>query len=269
MLACRRETASQRDVFMNLFDLTGRVALVTGGNSGLGLGMARGLAQAGARVVIAGRNADRNAEALAALRAEGHEAAMVTANVAHEQGCKHLVQEAVAAFGGLDILINNAGTNIRKPVQELALDEWNIILDTNLTSTFLVCREAYPALKASGRGKVINTGSMMSIFGAPFAPAYAASKGGVVQLTKVLATGWAADNIQVNAILPGWIHTPLTDQAQVDVPDLYERVVARTPARRWGQPEELAGLAVFLASSASNYITGTAIPVDGGFSASA
>ena len=171
--------------------------------------------------------------------------------------------------GRLDILVNNAGTNVRKPVDQLALAEWNQVMDTNLTSAFLCCRAAHPHLKAAGGGKIINIGSMMSIFGAPFAPAYGASKGGIVQLTRSMAASWAADGIQVNAVLPGWIETELTDGARAQVPGLNERVVARTAAGRWGQPEDLAGIAVFLASAASDFVTGTAIPVDGGYSIAA
>jgi 2-deoxy-D-gluconate 3-dehydrogenase len=156
--------------------------------------------------------------------------------------------------------------SIRKPPHELELDEWSKVIDTNLTSAFVCSKAAYPALKASGGGKVINIGSMMSIFGASFAPAYAASKGGIVQFTRACACAWAADNIQVNAILPGWIDTDLTRRAREQIGGLHERVLARTPAARWGEIDDFAGIAVFLASSASDFVTGTAIPVDGGFS---
>ena len=142
-------------------------------------------------------------------------------------------------------------------------------MDTNLTSAFLCCRAAHPLMKQAGGGKIINIGSMMSIFAAPYAPAYGASKGGIVQLTKAMASSWAADQIQVNAILPGWIQTALTDGARAQVPGLNERVIARTAAGRWGQPADLAGTAVFLASAASDFVTGTAIPVDGGYSIAA
>ena len=155
---------------------------------------------------------------------------------------------------------------MRKPVDQLSLAEWHQVMDTNLTSAFLCCRAAHPHLKAAGGGKIINIGSMMSIFGAPYAPAYGASKGGIVQLSRAMATSWAADGIQVNAVLPGWIQTELTDGARAQVPGLSERVVARTAAGRWGKPEDLAGIAVFLASAASDFVTGTAIPVDGGYS---
>jgi 2-deoxy-D-gluconate 3-dehydrogenase len=172
----------------------------------------------------------------------------------------------VDRFGRLDILVNNAGMNIRKPVHELTLAEWRRVIDTNLTSAFLASRAAYPIMKKNGGGKIINIGSMMSIFGASFAPAYAASKGGIVQLTKAMASGWARDNIQVNAVLPGWIDTELTTNARREVAGLHDRVLARTPADRWGVPDDLSGVAVFLGGPASDFVTGTAIPVDGGYS---
>ncbi len=252
-----------------MFDLKGKVALVTGGNGGIGLGMAEGLARAGARVVIAARNAEKSAVAVDALKALGSDAFALAADVTDEASVTALFAQLAERCGRLDILVNNAGTNVRKPVHQLALAEWHQVMDTNLTSAFLCCRAAHPQFKAAGGGKVINIGSMMSIFGASFAPAYGASKGGIVQLTKSLAAAWAADNVQVNAVLPGWIKTALTDGARAEVPGLNERVIARTAAGRWGQPEDLAGIAVFLASAASDFITGTAIPVDGGYSIAA
>jgi 2-deoxy-D-gluconate 3-dehydrogenase len=177
-----------------------------------------------------------------------------------------MIDAAIQAFGRVDILVNNAGTNIRKQPQEYSVEEWHTVIDTNLSSAFLGCQAAYPAMVRAGGGKIVNIGSMMSIFGAPFAAPYGASKGGLVQLTRSLATAWARDNIQVNAVLPGWIDTDLTRNARAHVPGLQDRVVARTPAGRWGAPDDLAGIAVFLASPASDFITGTAIPVDGGYS---
>ena len=251
-----------------MFDLEGKVAIVTGGNGGIGLGMARGLAGAGARIVIAARNADKSRAAVEDLTGRGGEAHAVTTDVADERSVAALIDATLGRWGRLDILVNNAGINIRKPVHELVLQEWHTVLDTNLTSAFLCSRAAYPAFKAAGGGKIINIGSMMSIFGAAFATAYAASKGGMVQMTKAMATAWAKDNIQVNAILPGWFETELTDGARNQIPGLYDRVVARAAAGRWGQPADIAGTAVFLASPASDYVTGTAIPDDGGFSIS-
>lgn len=252
-----------------MFDLAGKVALVTGGNGGIGLGMALGLAQAGARVVVAARNAQKSEEAVTQLRAAGSDSFAVAADVTDEASVRALFDAVAERCGRLDILVNNAGTTVRKPVDQLQLAEWHQVMDTNLTSAFLCSRAAHPLMKRGGSGKIINIGSMMSIFGAPYAPAYGASKGGIVQLTKATAASWAADGIQVNAILPGWIATDLTDGARAQVPGLSERVVARTAAGRWGQPKDLAGTAVFLASAASDFVTGAAIPVDGGYSIAA
>ena len=249
-----------------LFDLGGKVALVTGGNGGIGLGMAKGFAQAGARVVIAARNTAKSAAAVAELKALGSDSFALEVDVSDEASVQQGIDEAAARCGRLDILLNNAGTTVRKAADKLSLDEWRLVLDTNLTSAFLCSRAAHPHLQRAGGGKIINIGSMMSIFGAPYAPAYAASKAGIVQLTKSTAISWAPDNIQVNAILPGWFETELTDDARALIPELYDRVVARAAAGRWGKPADIAGTAVFLASPASDYVTGTAIPVDGGFS---
>ncbi len=251
---------------MRLFDLSGRVALVTGGNGGIGLAIAEALAGAGADVAITGRNREKNADALARLGGLGVRAHAIVADVSQPEACEAMVRETVATLGGLDILVCNAGTNIRKPPQDYTPGEWRTILDTNLSGAWFSCLAARPEMKKRGGGKIVTIGSMMSIFGAPFAGPYAASKGGIVQMTKALATAWAKDNIQVNAILPGWIDTDLTRQARRDVPGLEERVVQRTPAGRWGVPADLAGTAVFLAAPASDFVTGAAIPVDGGYS---
>jgi len=248
-------------------DLSGRVAIVTGGNGGIGLGMARGMARCGASVVLSGRNAGKAKEALAALAGFGGDHRFIAADVTKAADCAALVSATVAAYGRLDILVNNAGTSVRKRPEALSEAEWHLVIDTNLTSALLCSQAAYPALKQAGGGKIINTGSMMSLFGAPYAVAYAASKGGIVQLTKSLASAWAADNIQVNAVLPGWIDTDLTRGARQQVEGLHDRVLARTPAGRWGEPDDMAGIAAFLAGPGSDFVTGAAIPVDGGFSA--
>ena len=250
---------------MTAFDLTGKVALVTGGNGGIGLGMAKGLASLGATVMVAGRDADKNKRAVAAL---GGKADSIAMDLADEAGARKVVDATAQKFGRLDILINNAGINIRKPPQDFTLEEWQRVLDINLTSLFVCCQAAYPHIKERG-GKIINIGSMTSIFGASFAAPYGASKGAVMQLTKSLAVAWAADNIQVNAVLPGWIDTELTETAREQGSGLHEKVVARTPAGRWGTPDDMAGIAMFLASPASDFVTGTAIPVDGGYAAAA
>jgi 2-dehydro-3-deoxy-D-gluconate 5-dehydrogenase len=246
----------------NSFDVRGRAALVTGGNGGIGLGMARALVQAGAALAIAGRDAAKNA---AAARELG--ALAVNCDLSQETACRAAVEEAARGLGRLDILVNNAGINIRKRPEEYSLEEWKRVMDTNLTSAFVASQAAYPHMKRAGGGKIVNIGSMMSLFGASFAAPYGASKGGIVQLTKSLAAAWAKDNIQVNAVLPGWIDTALTRRAREEVSGLHERVLARTPAGRWGTADDLGGIAVFLASPASDFITGTAIPVDGGYSA--
>ncbi len=251
---------------MSLFNLSGKVALVTGGNGGIGLGMAQGLANAGAAILVAGRNDEKNAAAVATLVESGSDAAAATADVTDETAVAAMVEAALSRWGRLNILVNNAGINIRKEPQELSLDEWRSVLDTNLTSAFLCSQAVYPYMAANGGGKIINIGSMMSIFGAAFTPAYASSKGGIVQLTKATATAWAKHNIQVNAVLPGWIDTDLTRRGRREVEGLHERVLARTPAGRWGEPADMAGIAVFLSGPASDFVTGAAIPVDGGFS---
>jgi 2-deoxy-D-gluconate 3-dehydrogenase len=251
---------------MTPFDLKGKAALVTGGNGGIGLGMAKGLAQAGAAIAIVGRDAAKNADAVAQLKAAGARAISLKVDLRDEKACRAMADDAAAQLGRLDILVNNAGMNIRKPPQDLTLEEWRTVMDTNLTSAFVASQAAYPHLKRAGGGKIINIGSMMSIFGGGYLAPYAASKGGIVQLTKALASAWAKDNIQVNAVLPGWIDTALTQRARVELTGLNERVLSRTPAGRWGEPADLAGIAVFLCASASDFVTGTAIPVDGGYS---
>ncbi len=251
---------------MKLFDLTGKVALVTGGNGGIGLGMAQGMASCGAAIVIAGRNEAKAGPALASLRELGAKCAFIVADVTKKAACVKLAADTVAEFGRLDILVNNAGTSVRKMPQDYTEDEWHHVLDTNLTSAFLCSQAAYAPMKAQGAGKMINIGSMMSLFGAPYATPYASSKGGIVQMSRCLATAWARDNIQVNAVLPGWIDTDLTKRAREQVAGLHERVENRTPAARWGVPHDMAGIAAFLASPASDFVTGTAIPVDGGYS---
>jgi 2-deoxy-D-gluconate 3-dehydrogenase len=249
-----------------MFDLTGRVAVVTGGNGGIGLGMARGLAKAGARVVVAARDEEKSSAAVRELKSLGSDAFALAVDVTDEAAVQAMADETARRCGRLDILVNNAGINIRKPAHEMPLADWQQVIDTNLTSVFVCARAVHPHMLRGGGGKIINIGSMLSIFGASFAPAYGASKGGLVQLTKSLAVTWAGDNIQVNAILPGWIDTDLTKRARQQLQGLHERVLARTPAGRWGAGDDFEGIAVFLSSAASDFITGTAIPVDGGYS---
>jgi 2-deoxy-D-gluconate 3-dehydrogenase len=251
---------------MSVFDLEGRIAFVTGGNGGIGLGMAQGLASAGATIVIAGRNRAKADSALSILRSAGGKAEFVELDVLKEKSCKETVAGVAERFGRLDILINNAGTSVRKQPQDITAQDWHLVMDTNLTSALFCSQAAYPHMAKARGGKIINIGSMMSIFASSYAAPYAASKGGIVQMSRSMAVAWAKDNIQVNAILPGWIDTDLTKKARDQVPGLHERVLARTPAQRWGDPKDFAGIAVFLASPASDFLTGTAIPVDGGYS---
>jgi len=223
---------------MKLFDLSGRVAVITGGNGGIGLGMAKGMAEAGAAIVVAGRDAAKNSAAVKELTAAGGKASAIPVDVLQEASCRALIDQTVKVHGRLDILVNNAGMSIRKQPEQYTLAEWHTVLDSNLTSAFLCSHAAYPALKQRG-GKIINIGSMMSIF---------------------------KDSIQVNAILPGWIDTALTRRAREQVQGLHESVLKRTPAARWGMPDDFAGIAVFLAAPASDFVTGAAIAVDGGYS---
>jgi 2-dehydro-3-deoxy-D-gluconate 5-dehydrogenase len=250
----------------SLFDLSAKVALVTGGNGGIGLGIARGLAAAGASVMIAGRNAAKSEAAAAELRSAGGKVAVFTGDVSTTEVAQTMVAATLAQFGRIDCLVANAGINIRKAPETYTPAEWQSILDTNLNGPFFAAQAVHATMKAQGGGKIITIGSMSSIFGLPFASAYSATKGGVVQLTRALASAWAKDNIQVNAILPGWIDTDLTKGARAQVSGLHEKVLTRTPAARWGQPSDFAGIGVFLASPASDFVTGTAIPVDGGYS---
>ncbi len=252
---------------MNQFDLTGKVALVTGGNGGLGLGMALGLAGAGANIVIAARSVEKTAQALEEVRALGVEAHGITVDVTQEPAIQCMVTDTIDHLGRLDILVNNSGIAVRAQPQDLTAAQWDSVVDVNLRAAFLASKEAYSHIVEAGGGKVINVGSMYSLFGTDWGAPYAASKGGIVQLTKSLAVAWAKDNIQVNAILPGWFVTDLTRGIPDADPTRYDNINRRIPTGRWGEPSELAGAAVFLASQASNYGTGAVLAVDGGFSA--
>jgi len=249
-----------------LFDLTGKTAIVTGGNGGLGLGMALGLAGAGANVVVAARDQAKTSRALAEIKSLGVEALGLMVDVSQEAEISDMVAQTVETFGTVDILVNNAGISVRKQPQELSADEWDRVVDVNLKSVFLASKEVHPHMKEQGGGKIINIGSMFSLFGSDWVSPYSASKGGVVQLTKSLAVAWAADNIQVNAILPGWFMTGLTESIPQRDPARYQLINQRIPAERWGEPEELQGPVVFLAGSASDYVTGAVLTVDGGYS---
>ena len=249
-----------------MFDLSGKVAIVTGGNGGIGLGIAKGLAGAGADIVVAARSASKTEEAVDQLQLLGVRAIGIATDVANEGSVGSMVDAAIAEFGRIDVLVNNAGISVRKQPHEYTLEEWSRVIDVNLTGTFLCCRGVYPHMADAGGGKIINIGSMTSIFGSDWVASYSASKGGVVQLSKSLSLAWARDNIQVNVIQPGWIHTDLTAYIKTNAPERYASIEARIPHGRWGEPEEMAGAAVFLAGSASDYVTGITLPVDGGYS---
>jgi len=251
----------------DMFDLEGKVAIITGGNGGIGKGIARGLAAVGSDIVIAARNQQKTNEAVREIQdAFGVRVQGMQIDIEQEKQIESLAKQVRADFGKIDILVNNAGVNIRKLPQDYQAAEWDQILDINLRGAFLFAKGVYPAMREAGGGKIINIGSMTSILGGAKLAPYGASKGGIVQLTLSLAVAWAADNIQVNAILPGFINTELTSQARKDMPDLNEKVLTRTPCGRWGEPDDLAGTAVYMASRASDFVTGIAVPVDGGFS---
>jgi len=250
-----------------LFDLRGKVAIVTGGNGGIGKGIADGLASAGADIAIAARNDSKTALAAKDIRERfGVRVLEIQLDVQKEKEIHAMAQKVLEHFGRIDILVNNAGINFRKNPQDYTVEDWDEILNTNLRSAFLCSKHVYPAMKAQGGGKIICIGSMTTIFGGPKLPLYGASKGGIVQLARSLAVSWAADNIQVNSILPGYINTDLITKAERQSPGLTEYVISRTPMRRLADPGELGGTAVYLASRASDFVSGAAIPVDGGYS---
>ena len=197
------------------------------------------------------------------LHSLGAQAEFVELDVLKEASCHQAIQRAVERFGRLDILVNNAGTSVRKQPQDLTAEDWHLVINTNLTSALFCSQAAYPHMVKAGGGKIINIGSMMSVFASSYATPYAASKGGIVQ---VMAVAWAKDNIQVNTILPGWIDTELTRKAREQVQGLHEKVLARTPVQRWGNPDDFAGLPCSWRPPLLDFVTGAAIPVDGGYS---
>ena len=251
----------------NLFNLKGKVALVTGGNGGLGLGMALGLAEAGANIAIAARNPDKTSDAIKQIEGVGVRAISVPTDVTKETEIESMISQTLDKLGQIDILVNNSGVTMRKEPEDLSGDEWDHVLNVNLRACFLASKTVYPHMRDRGSGKIINIGSMTSIFGGGGSGApYSSSKGGIVQLSKSLAVAWAKDNIQSNAILPGWFTTELTAAIPERQKERYQLISSRIPTGRWGDPEELAGVAVFLASPASDYVTGSVIAVDGGYS---
>ncbi len=248
----------------SLFDLTGKTAVITGGNGGIGLGCARGLAKSGANIAIWARDNDKNAAATKELQALGVSACSYLVDVTSRQDIENAIAATVSDFGGVDILIANAGLNIRMRPEEYSEEIVDQIIDVNLKAVFTCSQLLYPELKKRGGGKIILIGSLTSVQGFGVAPIYSATKGAVVQLGKSLAAAWGADNIQVNTILPGWITTEMTSVTRA-IPGLPEHILSRTPAGRWGSPGDFEGIANFFASTASDFVTGTSIQIDGGF----
>jgi len=248
-----------------LFDLSGRVAVVTGGNGGIGRGIALGLAEAGAAVAVLARNEEKNQQVLSELKAIGSLAVAMKVDVTDRAGLEPAVDRVEKELGGIDILVNNAGNVVLSGgVLNEKPGEWDSVIETQLNAVFLLSKlVAGSMLRRQKGGKIINIGSMYSFFGSGLIPSYSAAKGAIVQLTKSMAIELAPHNIQVNAIAPGWIETDMTAPART-MP-LNDETLARTPAGRWGQPEEVAGTAVYLASRASDFVTGTTIRVDGGY----
>jgi 2-dehydro-3-deoxy-D-gluconate 5-dehydrogenase len=247
-----------------LFDLSGRVAVVTGGNGGIGRGIALGLAEAGAAVAIFGRNHEKNQRVLSELKAVDVPSIAVTVDVTDRAGLEPALRRVESALGGIAILVNNAGNvSLSGGVLNEKPEDWDTVIETQLNAVFLLSKLAAKAMVSRKIGKIINIGSMYSFFGSGLIPSYSAAKGAIVQLTKSMAIELAPHNIQVNAIAPGWIETDMT--APVKTMPLNDEILSRTPAGRWGQAEEVAGTAVFLASRASDFVTGTTIRVDGGY----
>lgn len=251
---------------MHSFSLDGRIALVTGGGSGLGLAMARGLAEAGARVVLNGRNAARLESAAAGLAVTGLDAQSAPFDVTDSAAVRTGVAAIEARLGGIDILVNNAGMTRRGPVETLTDDDWRAVLSTNLDAAFFLARAVVPGMKRRGRGAIVNTCSLMSSLARPTTLPYAVSKGGLAMLTRGLAVELAPFGIRVNAVAPGYFRTDLTSALSADA-EFDAWLTKRTPIGRWGEVDELAGAAVFLASDAASYICGQLLYVDGGFSA--
>jgi 2-dehydro-3-deoxy-D-gluconate 5-dehydrogenase len=247
-----------------LFDLTGRVAVVTGGNGGIGRSIALGLAEAGAAVAVFGRDDEKNRRVLSELKAIGVPSIAVRVDVTNRAGLEPALKKVESELGDIDILVNNAGNvSLSGGVLLEKSEDWDNVIETQLTAVFLLSKLAASSMLRRKFGKIINIGSMYSFFGSGLIPSYSAAKGAIVQLTKSMAIEFAPHNIQVNAIAPGWIETDMT--APVHTMPLNAEILARTPAGRWGQPEELAGTAVYLASRASDFVTGTTIRVDGGY----
>lgn len=247
----------------NLFSLTGRRSIVTGGAAGLGRGMVEALHEAGAEVCIIDRDPGTPGVA-AEIGGSGPRVGAVVADLARRSEVERSFREAHALLGGLDILVNDAGTQARHPSEQFPLEDWDRVIEVNLTAVFRFCQLGGNVMLQQGHGKIINVASMLSFFGGLTVPAYAASKGGVAQLTKTLSNEWAPRGVCVNAIAPGWMATALTAALQGN-PQREPDILARIPMHRWGTPGDLKGAVVFLASPASDYVSGIVLPIDGGY----
>jgi 2-deoxy-D-gluconate 3-dehydrogenase len=249
---------------LGLFDLTGRVAVVTGGNGGIGRGIALGLAEAGAAVAVLARNHEKNERVLSELKAMGVPSLAVVVDMTNRAALEPALKKVESDLGSVGILVNNAGNvSLSGGVMNEKPEDWDSVIETQLNAVFLLSKLAAKSMIRQKSGKIINIASMYSFFGSGLVPSYSAAKGAIVQLTKSMAIEFAPHNIQVNAIAPGWIETDMT--APVRTMPMNDEILARTPAARWGQPEEVAGAAVYLASRASDFVTGETIRVDGGY----
>lgn len=249
---------------LNSFSLAGRTALVTGAGRGLGRGMALGLAEAGADVVLAGRTVETLESVAREIGALGREALPVVADVTSPADQDQLVRLAMGRFGRIDVLVNNAGATFRTPSEDYPEEQWDRVMNVNLKGPFQLMQQVGRVMIAQGGGSIINVGSLIAVIGMPNIPAYAASKAGIEELTRCLAVEWAKHHIRVNAITPGYFRTDMTAGLDQD-PDRGPKIALRIPMKRWGEPADLKGVVVFLASDASAYVTGVSIPVDGGW----
>lgn len=249
-----------------MFDLNGKKAIVTGGSRGLGYSVAKGLYNAGAEIVLVASNRKKLEEAAVSMGQKDSRIHCVTGDLSNLDKLEDIYMQALDALNGhIDILVNGAGLQYRCKAEEFPRDKWKTILDVNLGAVFFLSQLAGRTMLKQGGGKIINIASMTSFFGSEMVPAYTASKGGVMQITKALSNEWTGKGINVNAIAPGYMETDLTADMKEKNPGQYEEITRRIPAHRWGKPEDLQGTAIFLASDASNYISGAVIPVDGGY----
>lgn len=257
--------STNSSLLQRLFSLEGKAALITGASSGIGCALAIGFGEAGAAVGVHGRDADRVQDTCAQIRAAGGSATPLLHDLHNVEHCRQLVRDAHAQLGRIDILVNNAGMNRRKPIAEVSEDDYETIMAVNLRSAFFLSQAVYPHMRAQGGGKIINIGSITSRWGLGEVSVYGLSKSAIAHLTQVMAVEWARDNIQVNCIIPGFIHTPLTETGLWQNEQRSRWLLERTPAGRGGTPEELVGVALLMAAPASSFMTGAAVPVDGGF----